>query len=211
MNPDLSLVRSLRKVLESSAEGKGVARSVVEELRRSPAWSSGAKLLLLGHPLRTSLKPLVEARSEEASMLAALIVSSPKSSAPLVGRNGGALAQTLERWVRARESRALEERVMRCWSVLTSGVLGAVTAMVASLGPILGSLNFAGSAPPADPATILAGAAAMAAIGSAVLGLFMSGRGFVVNVGVTLGVFAAVAALASPLAGVAVATPWGVK
>jgi hypothetical protein len=211
LNPDLALVRSLRKVLESEAEGKGAARSAVEELRRSPNWSGGAKALLLGHPIKTALKPIVESRSEEASMLAALVIASPASSALLVGRNGGALAQTLERWVRAKENRALEEKVMRFRSLLTSGVLGAVTAMVASVGPLVGSLSFTGSAPPADPATLLAGAAAMAGIGSVVLGLFMSGRGFVVNLAVTLGVFAVVGALASPLAAVTPVALWGVK
>ena len=211
MNPDLSMVRSLRRVLQSAGEGKGLARSVVEELRRcAPPGPEAARLTLLGHPLRASLRSMVESAPEEAAMLASLVVAAPRSSAYLVGRSGDALAENLERWVKAREGRALEQRVLRFRSVVTSGVLGAVTAMVATLGPLVGSLGFAGGAAPPDPAALLAGAAGMSAISSAMLGLFMSGRGFAVNVAVTVGGFALVAAVASPLAAFPGAVPWGV-
>jgi hypothetical protein len=209
LNPDLLLVRSLRKVLESAAEGKGVARSVVEELRLSPPpWSRSARMLLLGHPLRTSLKSVIESSSAEAAMLASLIVASPRSSAQLVGKSGEILAATLERWVRAKESRKLEEKVMRFRGMVTSGVLGAVTAMISSLGPLVGSLNFGGATPAVDPTTLLAGSAAMAAIGSAILGLYMSGKGFPLNIAVTLGAFALVSAATSPLWGLTPVVLW---
>ena len=209
MNPDLTMVRSLRKVLESASEGKGVARSVVEELRGvPPPYCRAAAMLLLGHPLRTSMGPLSESSSAEAAMLSSLIVASPRSSAPLVGRKGVALAATLERWVEAREGRRLEDKVMRFRSLITSGVLGAVTAMFASLGPLVGSLNFGGASPAVDPTTLLVGGATMAAMGSAVLGYYMSGKGFPLNVAVTLGVFAAVGAAASPLVSLTPAVLW---
>lgn len=143
-------------------------------------------------------------------MLASLIVAAPRSSAAAVGASGQALAASLEAWVKARESRRLERRVLRFRSVVTSGVLGAVTAMVATLGPLVGTLGFQGG-PPVDPVPLLVGAASMAAISSAMLGIFMSGKGFVTNVAVTLGVFAAVAAFASPLANVPSVVMWGVK
>lgn len=209
MNPDLLLVRSLRRVLESASEGKGMARSAIEELRLSPLpWSRGAKMLLLGHPLRTSMEPLLRAPSAEVALLASLIVASPASSTLLLGKKGEALAGTLERWVKARENRKLEQKVMRFRSVVTSGVLGAVTAMVSSLGPLVGSLNFGGTAPAVDPAALLVGGAAMAAIASGVLGLYMSGKGFPLNVAVTLGVFALVGAGASPLGSPTPAALW---
>ena len=120
MNADLFLVRSLRKVLESASEGKGMARSVVEELRMTPLpWSRAAKMLLLGHPLRTAMETLLESPSGEASMLASLIVASPGSSALLVAKKGEVLAGTLERWVRAKESWKHEEKVMRFRSMVT--------------------------------------------------------------------------------------------
>jgi hypothetical protein len=212
MNPELSMVRSLRKVLESAGEGRGLARSAVDELRRaSPAGLETSRMLLLGIPLRSSLGPIAEGGFHEASMLASLIIAAPRSSASMVGRSGEELAGTLERWIRARENRRLEQKVLRFRSLVTSGVLGAVTAMVASLGPLLGSLNFDGTAQGPDPVTLLAGAAAMAAIASALLGLFMSGRGFLLNVAVTLLVFVAVGALATPLTSVPSVAAWGVK
>jgi hypothetical protein len=209
LNPDLALVRSLRRVLESASEGKGMARSVVEELRPSSLpWSRSAKLLLLGHPIRTSMEALLESPYDEAAMLASLIVASAMSSALLVGKKGEVLAGTLERWVKAKENRRLEEKVMRFRSMVTSGVLGAVTAMVASLGPLVGSLNFEGASPAVDPLTLLVGGAAMAAIGSAVLGFYMSGKGFPLNVAVTLGVFVLVSAAVSPLGGLTPTVIW---
>ena len=211
MNPELLLVRSLRRVLESVGQGRGVALSVVEELRLAPDPApDSARRLLLGYPLRASLRVLCESTTDEVAMLASLIVAAPRSSAALVGEKGEELASTLEQWVKARDSRRLEQKVLKFRSVLTSGVLGAVTAMLASIGPLVGSLNL-GGAPPVDPSAFLAGAAAMAAISSAMLGLFMSGKGFLLIVAVTVGVFAAVSAIASPLANVPAATMWGVK
>lgn len=209
MNPELLLVRSLRRVLESASEGKGVARSLVEELRPSALpWSGAAKMLLLGYPLRASLETFLESPSEEAAMLASLIAASPASSARLVGKKGEALAATLEEWVKAKESRRLEGKVMRFRSLVTSGVLGAVTAMVASLGPLVGSLSFGGAPPAVDPTALLAGGAAMAVVGSGVLGFYLSGRGFLLNVAVTIFVYALVGAAASPLGVLAPATLW---
>ncbi len=211
MNPELSTVLALRRVLESAGSGMGMSQSIVKGLSSvSPKGKDVARLLLLGFPLAVALRPLTEGRSDEVAMLASLIVSTPRSSATLVGRSGEELADTLERWVKLKENRRMEQKVMRFRSVVTSGVLGAVTAMVASLGPLVGSLNFA--APVAQSASgLLPAAAGMTAISSAMLGLFMSGRGMFVNVGVALAVFAAVSTVASPLASVPSVTLWGVK
>ncbi len=211
MNPDLAMVYSLRRVLESAESGMGMSRSIVKELGgTAPSGRDSARMLLLGFPLEVSLRQLNEDESEEVAMLASLIVSAPRSRTVLVGRSGGELAATLERWVRLRENRRLEQKVMRFRSVITSGVLGAVTAMVATLGPLIGNLNFA--APSLQgTAGILPAAAGMTAISSGMLGLFMSGRKMFVNVAVALAVFAAVSTLASPLASIPSVTLWGVK
>ncbi|MDG6910685.1 MAG: hypothetical protein JRN08_09985, partial [Nitrososphaerota archaeon] len=165
MNVDLGGLLSLRRVLESAADGKGMAGSLVKELGDvRPLGSDTARMLLLGFPLSVSLRSLVEDGSEEVSMLASLIVSAPRSSTSLVGRSGEALATTLERWVKARESGKLEHRVLRFRSLVTSGVLGAVTAMVASLGPVVGNLDFANSAPLVNSGTVLFAAAGMTAV-----------------------------------------------
>jgi hypothetical protein len=212
MNQDLSMILSLRRVLESAEEGMGISQSMVRELGvASPPGSSAARMLLLGFPLTKALRPLIQGKSEEASILASLIVSVPRSSASLVGKNGEALAMTLERWVEARESTRQEHQVMTFRSLLTSGVLGAVTSMTASLGPVVGNLGFTGSTPASNPSAMLAAAAAMTAIGSGMLGYFMSGRRFYLNVATAIAVFATVSYLVSPLASFASAGLWGVK
>jgi hypothetical protein len=211
MNKDVSRIISLRRILEKTGEGSGLSRAIVEELGRTDGLGEGAaRLLLLGNAITDSMRPMVEGTSEEVSMLASLIVAAPRSSAPLVGKSGGAIASTVERWVKAKESRALEQRVLRFRSLVTSGVLGAVTAMVASLGPLIGNLSFGGVGSPGSGALVF-GAAAMAAISSGMLGAFMGGRGFYLYVVVALGAFIAVSAAALPLASVPSVSLWGVK
>jgi hypothetical protein len=211
MNPDLSTILSLRRVLESTKEGKGVARSLVEEMgRMSPLGRTVARLILLGYPLQSALSPLVEGNSQEVSMLSSLLGSAPRSSATLVGRNGEAFSHTLERWVKVRENRILEQKVFRFRSILASGVLGAVTAMISSLGPVVGNLSLSGGAP-VDASALAYAAAAMTIISSGMLGLFMSGRRFFVNIAVSLAVFALVSLVAAPLANVPSVDLWGVK
>jgi hypothetical protein len=211
MNPDLSLVFSLRRVLESAGEGKGMAQSIVEELRASKPSADTARMILLGLPLQISLAPLVWGESKEVSMLASLIIGTPKSSAFLVGKNGEAVSLTLERWLKAKENSKLESRVMRFRSLVASGVLGAVTAMVASLGPLVSSLSFSDAQPPVDAGTLLLAAAGMTAVSSGMLGMFMSGRRFYPNVLVALGAFAIVGFLVHPLASVPIVSLWAVK
>jgi hypothetical protein len=212
MSRDLSMLLSLRRALGSAAQGMGMARSLVEELGPvCPEGSGVARMLLLGFPLQISLRALLENGSHEVAMLVSLVISAPKSSTSLVGRSGEALSLTLERWVKTKENGKLEQKVLRFRSLVTSGVMGAVTAMLASLGPLVGDLNFAAGVAPSTPETLLPAAAVMTAISSAMLGLFMSGRGFFVNVAVSLGVFALVSAVAYPLANVSAVGLWGVK
>jgi len=212
LNPDLSTILSLRRVLESAGEGMGMAQSLVREIRDvEPLGTETARLLLLGLPLNVALRNLTRTKSEEVSMLASLMVSAPRSSSTLVGKSGGAFAGTLERWVKARESGKLEQKAMRFRSLITSAVLGGVSAMISSLGPLVGNLALTDTPATVNTVTLLYAAAALTAVSSGMLGLFMSGRGFYVNVGVSLAVFALVSALASPLAAFSSASLWGVK
>lgn len=207
----VSRMLSLRRVLEGVGEGTGISRALVEQLREGDRVGRDvARHLLLGNQIGSSLRPLLEEGSEEESMLASLIVAAPSSSSPMVGRTGGTLASTLERWAEAKESRGMEQKVLRFRSLVTSGVLGAVTAMIATLGPLVGSLSSVGG-PPSGPGALVYGAAAMTAIGSGALGAFMSGSRFYANVAVALGAFGIVYLAASPLAGVTVSGLWGVK
>jgi hypothetical protein len=212
VNADLVRILALKKVLESASEGMGMAHSVAKELRRiRPNGSESARLVLLGHPLAIALRPLIESGSEEVSMLASLIVSAPRSSSAMIGRSGGILAGTLERWVGAKESGKLQQKALRFRSLVTCGVLGAVTAMIASIGPLVGSLDFTGTSQAAGSTMLLYAAAGLTGISSFMLGLFMSGRSFYLNVALALGVFTLVSTLASPLANVPAVSLWGVK
>jgi hypothetical protein len=199
MRAELDAMHSLGRALKSAGEGKGLARSVAEELRMAgPLGEEGARRILLGHPLERALIPLMEGGGEEVSMLASLVVSAPRSSAPLVGRSGESLAVTLERWVKARENEVLEQKVVRFRSLVTSAVLGAVMGMLAALGPMVGGIGT--GAGTGGTGALLYGAAALTGLGSGMLGAYMSGRRFFVNVALSLAVFAAISAAAAPLA-----------
>jgi hypothetical protein len=212
MNSESVTVLAFKKVLESAGDGMGLARAVAKELRGiRPFGSEAARLILLGFPLPVALRPLIQSGREEGAMLASLIVSAPRSSSTIIGRSGTILAGTLEKWVEARESGTLQQKAMRFRSLVTSGVLGAVTAMIASIGPLVGSLDFNGASTVVDPTTFLYCAAGLTGMSSFMLGLFMSGRGFYLNMAVSLGVFALVSLLASPLATIPSITLWGVK
>ena len=212
MNADFDTMLALKKVLESASYGMGMSQSVARELGTvRTIGSESARLVLLGYPLHEAMSPLVESGSEEVSMLASLIVSVPRSSSVMVGKSGGILADTLDRWVKTKESGKLQQKALRFRSLITCGVLGAVSAMVASLGPLVGGLDFTRTPLPGGTGALLYAAAGFTGISSCMLGLFMSGRGFYVNAAVALGVFLVVAALASPLASVSAVTLWGVK
>lgn len=143
-------------------------------------------------------------------MLATLAVSAPRSSTASVGKNGRALASTLGGWIRSRESRQLEQKVLRFRGLLASGVLGAVSSTLARLGPLVGTLGFGLGHPP-DPTPLLYAAAAMSSLSSGMLGLYLSGRRFVANVMLTVLVFVIVAAASAPLVSIPAAGLWGVK
>lgn len=212
MNHDLAKILALKKVLESASGGMGMAQSLAKVLRRvEPPGKESARLVLLGYPLAVALRPLIESECDEVSMLASLIVSAPRSSSAMIGRSGGVLAGILERWVKVKESGKLQQKALRFRSLVTCGVLGAVTAMVATLGPMIGSLDFTGTTPPTGSSTLLYSAAGLTVISSCMLGLFMSGRSFCLYVAVAMGVFALVSTLASPLANISTVSLWGVK
>jgi hypothetical protein len=212
LKTELSVLTSLRRALESAGQGMGMAQALVRELGATrPSGADAARMLLLGRPLGQSLQRLAEGELEEVSMLSSLMASVPKSSTKLVSASGGALAGTFENWVKARDSLKLEQKVMRFRSLIASGVLGAVVAMIATLGPVVGSLDLSGGGPTLSPNSLVYASAALTAVSSAMLGLFMSGRGFYLNVLVSLGVFGLVSLVASPLANVPSVNLWGVK
>ena len=212
MNDELATISSLKKVLESAGAGEGIARALVREIRgMGPEGAAVARMILIGYPISISLGPLVKSKSEEVSMLSALVGSATKSSSTLVGKKGRTFAAVLERWAKMKENEKLEIRVQAFRALLTSGVLGAVTAMLASLGPLVASLNFVEGTPPVAAGSLLLAAGGMTAISSGMLGFFMSGRRFYINVLVALTMYAIVSSVASPLVSFSAPSPWGIK
>ena len=212
MKSELSIVLTLRKVLELARDGKGVAGSLVRELGGAEVpGKEVARRVLTGFPIESSLLPLLAGDSREVAMLASIVVASAKSSSALAGRNGELLSYTLERWVKARENRRLEEKVLGFRGFIVSGVLGAVSGMVAALGPVLGALDFSRAQAQADPGSLTYAAAAMVILSSVFLGLSMSRRKFYLNVFVAALAFLAVLYMISPLVSLSAGLPWGIK
>ena len=210
MKDDLKMVQALRRVLEASTGGRGTSKSAIEELAGvTREGKEVARSLLLGLGLRWAMFPLEKAKAGEVRMLSSLLGEVGRSSAESLGRGAGELSATLEKWISLSESKKLETRVQEYRGLLASGILGAVSSMVASLGPMMGSLNFSAQLTPPDPTAIRVAAAIMSANGAAMLGLYLSGRRFVLNVVGCILAFLFVSALVSPLLGVQTSTLWG--
>ncbi len=200
MSEEVSMISSLRKAMESVGQGMGIAEAVARSLRTSgKKGREVSRRILLGFAIDSAVRPLLSSDSEEVAMLAALLGVSSKSSASLLGTAGERLSHTLEDWVKLRESRKMEERVQRFRCLLGSCVVGAVSAMVASLGPMLGSLYTLTVSQSQGPNLTLYAGAAMAAISSGMLALYVSERRIYVNVALSLASFCLVSFLVSPL------------
>jgi hypothetical protein len=212
MRGELSTVLALRRVLQSVAKGRGIAESVVRELPKdADGGEESARSVLLGLPPQVALQSVTSRASNEVSMLASIVVELAKISAPLGGKNGEALSYILERWVKVRESNRLEERVQRFRALIASAVLGAVTAMISTLGPLLASFGTGSLGVSPGPSNFLYAGFAMAISSSGMLGVFISGRRFYVNVSVTVAIFALVGLLVAPLADLPSISLLGIK
>ena len=189
----------------------GVSQSLIQELKgEGPQATEVRRRILLGLPLEAALRPISNGSSPEASMLASLVISSKNGSALQTARKGGRLSDVAERWVKARENQRMEAKVRRVRGLIASGVSGAVTSMIASIGPLLGSLSSLGSPGTAPSGSLLLPAAAMALISSGMLGVYTSGKGFFLNVILAGVVYLMVALAVAPLASLPSVT-WAIK
>ena len=201
MEQELSVVLAFRRVLERTGEGMGVSQALLRELGGAgPIGNEARRGLLLGLPPGVALMTISTGSSAEASMLALLVLSSKTSSVVTTGKKGETLSDLAEKWVKARENQRLESRVIRARGLLASAVAGAVCAMIATIGPLLGSLSDIANPVPAATGSLLYPGATMALISSGLLGLYTSGRGFYLNVLVTGIVYGFVAFAVAPLA-----------
>ncbi len=200
MNDDLALVATLRRAFELVSRGMGLAEALVRSLPSSgTAGKDVARRILLGFPVSASLGPMLSG-SDEVAALALLLGTGHKSGAKPLGQSGERVSLLLEGWIKLRESRKLEERVQRFRSLIVSCVVGGVSAMIATLGPILSSLYSTTTGLPDGTGLTLYAGAAMAATSSAMLAIYVSERRFYLNVALSLISFVAVWGFVSPLA-----------
>jgi len=197
------MVLAFRRVLERAGEGMGVSQAVVRELKGTGPQAEARKRILLGIPINSALLQIIEAGSAEASMLASLVIRCQDGSVQLTGKRGEELSYLAERWVKTRENQRLEANVRRSRGLIASGVCGAVSGMIATIGPLLGSLSNLGN-PGASGASsqvsLLFPAATMALLSSGFLGVYTSGKGFYQNI-LTAGlVYLLVSIAVAPLA-----------
>jgi hypothetical protein len=212
MNRRLARLQLLKSVLGSISAGRGVSASVVLSLRGGKGPEGlAARLVLLGFPPSVSMAPIVSDKSRELGMLASLVTLASNSNVASVGKKGSELSTVLERWLKADDERAMEAKILRMRGLIMSAVLGAVMATVSALGPIVASTDFLGAGVAAQGPTLLYASAAMVAVSSSMLGLFLSGRRFYLNLAVGLGVFWVAFIASSPLAAIPVVSLWGIK
>ena len=199
LNRELVQTNALRKVLEAIASGRGLSGSIVAHLGSiRPEGREASRRILCGFSPRVSLEPLRNSSCYEVSALAMLIENSRDGDVTRVGRAGGGISDVLERWVKLRENRRMQSRVMGFRGVVIGGVLGAVAAMVAAVAPVVGSFAVA-SDPPAHWPYLTVAAAAMSVAASLMLGLYLSPKRAYLNVGAAMTAFAVSWIAASPL------------
>ena len=197
---ELARLDRLRQVMRLSARGKGIAAAVVETFGGSPKAQevSVARSILLGRTVEESISPLL-AKKDHSRDLLMFLVAQAKVDAPEASRRADRLSELFERWIRAKQSRLIDQRIMETRSLMVSGILGGVTAMVAAIAPVLSSfqLTLAQTSPAPSPSPYLG--LFFVTPGAFFLGLFFSPRRAALNLAVSLVAFTAVAFLFSPL------------
>jgi len=200
LNEDFSLMNSLRRVFEAIASGQGVSRSMLRELGGQRRYSGARRMLLLGHSLESAVGELVKGSSKEVGVLGSLLMEARKSSASVVGRSSESVSNTVEKWAKLRENRRLEAQSQQFRGVLASGVMGAVTSMVCTLGPLLGSFGLMGQHTVSGDPWLPVTGGCLALMGSTMLGLSLSGGRFYRSPAVCMALFFLVRFAVGPLA-----------
>jgi len=198
-SPDLGRMGKLRRVLRLSAQGKGIAASIVDSFRESTvrAESEMVRQILLGSSVEQSVDTLVS-RDDHSREILLYVVSQAKVNAVEASRRADKLTSLFEHWVWMKQQRVIEQRIMETRSILVSGILGGVTAMISALAPVLSSFQLTLGAQPAPASTSYLGILFVLPAAS-FLGFFFSPRRAYVNVAVSVAAFVLVTYFFSPL------------
>ncbi|MDA4136195.1 MAG: hypothetical protein OK449_04240 [Thaumarchaeota archaeon] len=197
---ELRRMNKLRQVMRLSARGNGMAASLVETFRgsRLPAELSAVRSILLGRPLEESVGSMMAA-DDRSSDLLIYLVQQAKIDAPEASRRADKLALLFEHWVRAKQDRIVEQRIMETRSIMVSAILGGVTAMAAALAPALSTfqLTFAQLQP--SPAYTEYLGLLFVIPGALFLGLFFSPRRALLNMAISGAAYLMVVYFFAPL------------
>jgi hypothetical protein len=189
----------LRQVLRMSAHGRGIAASIVETFCDSRVEDERemVRQILLGNPVDESAARLVSSNDHSRDILA-YVVDQAKVNAVEASRRADRLTSLFEHWVWMRQQRMVEQRIMETRSIMVSAILGAVTAMISALAPVLASFQLTlGEQPhPSSPSYL----GILFVIPAALfLGIFFSPRRAFLNLVVSAAAYMLVAHFFTPL------------
>jgi hypothetical protein len=196
---ELARIGKLRRVLRLSSHGKGVAASIVESFQESRVQEEKemVRQILLGAPAEMAVSGLVSNDDPSRDVLTYL-VDQAKVNAVEASKRADRLTYLFERWLWKKQERLVDKRIMETRSLLVSAILGAVTAMVSVLAPVLASFQLALGTPPSQAAPTYLGVLFVIPA-SSFLGYFFSTRRALLNVGLSLLAYALVTYLFAPL------------
>lgn len=183
---DLSLMGRLKQVLRYSSHGRGIAASIVETFAESQKEDEKqmVRRILLGCPVEESLSPLASKNGQTGELLQ-YVVEQAKVNAAEASRRAEDLASLFERWIWMKHQRAIDQKILETRSIMVSGILGGVTAMISSLAPVLSSFQISLTSPPATALTYSPYLGIIFVLpGASFLGVFFSRRRAFLNVAV---------------------------
>jgi len=197
---ELRRMDKLRQVMRLSARGKGMAASIVETFKASqiPAEVRAVRSILLGKTIEESVRSTISGNDHSRDLLLYLVAQA-KMDAPEASRRADKLAVLFEHWVRAKQDRLVEQRIMETRSIMVSAILGGVTAMVASLAPVLTTFQLTLTQPQTSPSYSPYLGLLFVIPGAFFLGMFFSSRRALLNVAISGAAYMLVVYFFAPL------------
>jgi len=196
---ELARMSRLRQVLRLSAQGKGIAASLVETFSGSGADEERelVRQILLGVPVERAVANLAS-ESDQSHDVLLYVVNQAKVNAVEASKRADRLTTLFEHWVWMKKQRMVDQKIMETRSIMVSVILGAVTAMISTLAPVLASFQLTlGSQPPSPAPSYLGILFVIPA--SSFLGFFFSPKRAYVNLIVSVAAYLIVTYLFAPL------------
>ncbi len=196
---ELVRMGKLRQVLKMTAHGKGMAASIVETFRGSRVEEERemVRQILLGNPVEQSVAGLISVNDHSREILL-YMVNQAKVNAVEASKRADKLTSLFEHWVWMKQQRVVEQKIMETRSIMVSVILGAVTAMISALAPVLSSFQLTLGATPGAPSPSYLGIMFVVPA-SSFLGVFFSPKRAYLNVAVSVVAYLLVTYFFTPL------------